>query len=167
MARSYRRDNNGRFSGGGGSSGGSKAAATKATNKARAADLSAKGTVRLGARVKAKGFAGGKAAQQRAGGLRAKTSRADFGSRLRQPGSKLRKPLKSTPKAAAPKRPAKTGKAPASAAKAKYKAATSKVRELKMYRGGKSDQTVRNAQRAVSRMERQRGTGRNRIPKPV
>jgi hypothetical protein len=71
------------------------------------------------------------------------------------------------PPAATTKRPAKMSKAPVSAAKSKYKAATSKVRELKMYRGGKSDATVKNAERAVSRMERQRGTGRNRVPKAV
>jgi len=68
MARKYRRDSIGRFSGGGG--GGSKAASTRAANTARAAGLKAKGTTGLGARVKAKGFAGGKGAQQRAGGLR-------------------------------------------------------------------------------------------------
>jgi hypothetical protein len=40
------------------------------TNSARAADLKAKGTTAIGGRVKAKGFAGGKGAQERAGGLR-------------------------------------------------------------------------------------------------
>lgn len=71
MARTYRRDSKGRFaSGGGGGSGGKKAASTRAANTARAGALRAKGTTGLGARVKAKGFAGGKGAQQRAGGLR-------------------------------------------------------------------------------------------------
>jgi hypothetical protein len=70
--------------------------------------------------------------------------------------------------AAAPKRLAKMSKAQVSAAKAKYKAATSKVRELKMYRGGKTDATVRNAQRAVTKMERTRGTGKySNTPKAV
>jgi hypothetical protein len=114
--------------------------------------------------VKPKGFSGGKKVQQKAGGLMLKNSPL---RRVSGSGSKLRKPLKSAAKPAAPKRPAKTSKAPVNAAKAKYKAATSKVRELKMYRGGRTDRTVKNAQAAVSRMQRQRGTGRNRIPKPV
>jgi|GEM_PF-1153213 len=173
MARTYKRDSNGRFAGGGGSSGGSrggsgsKAAATKATNKARAADLKAKGTTMLGKRVKPKGFAGGKKVQQKAGGLMLQSNPR---RNLAGTGSKLRKPLKGGAKpvkAAARKRPAKTSKAPTSAAKAKYKAATSKVRELKMYRAGKTDQTVRNAQRAVKRMEQQRGTGQYKVPKAV
>jgi len=89
MARTYRRDGKGRFSGGGGGGGGgggkkgggkagaaagkaapqSKGAATKAADKGRAADLKAKGTTGLGGRIKAKGFAGKKAVQT-AGGLR-------------------------------------------------------------------------------------------------
>jgi hypothetical protein len=99
MARSYKRDSNGRFSssGGGGSrssggssgrskaaaspkastSAGSKSAATRKANTARAAELRSKGTTAIGGRVKTKGFAGGKSAQQRAGGLRSSgTTRA-------------------------------------------------------------------------------------------
>jgi len=74
--RKYNRDKNGKFAstggGGGGASkgGGNKAATTRKTNSARAADLKAKGTTAIGGRVKAKGFAGGKGAQERAGGLR-------------------------------------------------------------------------------------------------
>jgi hypothetical protein len=79
MARKYSRDNRGRFASGGGGGGGgskgkaggggkSKAAMTKAADKARAADLRAKGTTGLGMRVKAKGF-GGKKAKETSGGL--------------------------------------------------------------------------------------------------
>lgn len=75
MARTYKRDARGRFSGGGSTgrgrnSPGAKASKTKRTNAARAAELRAKGITGMGARLKAKGFVGGKAAQKRAGGLR-------------------------------------------------------------------------------------------------
>jgi hypothetical protein len=68
--RKYNRDKNGRFASTGGGGGGSKAAGTRKANSSRAADLKAKGTTAIGGRVKAKGFAGGKGAQERAGGLR-------------------------------------------------------------------------------------------------
>ena len=68
--RKYARDKNGKFASAGGGGGGSKSASTRSTNSARAADLKAKGTTAIGGRVKAKGFAGGKGAQDRAGGLR-------------------------------------------------------------------------------------------------
>ena len=79
MARTYKRDSIGRFAGGGGGGGkgggsakpAAKAASTRSTNTARAKALQASGTTAIGGRVKAKGFVGGKAAQQRAGGLRA------------------------------------------------------------------------------------------------
>jgi hypothetical protein len=176
MARNYKRDSRGRFAGGGGSVGGAatskgqKAAATRATNKARADELRAKGTLGLGRRIKAKGFAGGKAAQERAGGLRVSgttrlkgmafaVGRSGGQSRARKAATASatkkmsRGATRTTP-------PAKTTKSPANPAKAKYRAATSKVRELQMYRGGRTDATVRNAQRAVKRMESQRGARR-------
>lgn len=87
MARSYKRDKNGRFAagGGGGGGGGSKKSggsnqgsqavsqrvATRYENKSRANELKTKGTTAIGGRVKAKGFIGQKAAEKRAGGLRA------------------------------------------------------------------------------------------------
>ena len=62
-------------------------------------------------------------------------------------------------------KPAKMGKAAPNAAKAAYKAATSQVRELKMYRGGKTDKTVKNAQAKVNRLEKSRGTTKTRRSK--
>jgi hypothetical protein len=48
-------------------------------------------------------------------------------------------------------------------AKEKYKAARSQVRELKMYRGGKTDATVKKAEARVARMEKSRKSSRARI----
>jgi hypothetical protein len=168
MARSYRRDSNGRFSSGGGSSAkasggaraaaGLKAAATRSANTARAAALKAKGTTMLGKRIKPKGFTGGKAAQKRAGGLMLPNN-----PRRNLPKGK-RSTWRSAPAASKPaaKKPAKMSKAPVTKAKAAYKAATSKVRELKMYRGGRTDAVVKAAQARVARMEKNRGVSRKR-----
>lgn len=62
-----------------------------------------------------------------------------------------------------PARPAKMSKAAPNTAKQKYKAAASKVRELKMYRGGRTDATVKKAQATVKRMERSRRSSRARV----
>jgi hypothetical protein len=56
-----------------------------------------------------------------------------------------------------------SSKAAPNTAKAKYKAARSQVRELKMYRGGKTDATVKKAQARVSRIEKSRKSSRARI----
>jgi len=76
-----------------------------------------------------------------------------------------------SPKAAAAKaatpaaKPAKMSKAAPNAAKQAYKAAKGQVRELKMYRGGKTDQAVKSAQAKVKRLEKSRGTTRTRRSK--
>jgi hypothetical protein len=59
-------------------------------------------------------------------------------------------------------KPAKMSKAPASKAKQAYQAARSQVRELKMYRGGRTDATVKAAAAKVARMERSRGVSKPR-----
>jgi hypothetical protein len=97
------------------------------------------------------------------------TARAETG--FRGKGSKAARRMANggaKPKAApkpAPK-PAKTSKAAPNKAKAAYKAATSQVRELKMYRGGKSDRVVKNAEAKVKRMETSRGAKKG-APKAV
>jgi hypothetical protein len=70
---------------------------------------------------------------------------------------------KTPAKGAAKAKPATMSKAAPNTAKAKYKAAASKVRELKMYRGGKTDATVKKAQATVKRMERSRRSSRARV----
>lgn len=186
-ARTYARDSRGRFASGGGSGGGSKGggskgAATKKANAARKAELVARGTSQLGARVKAKGFQGGAAAQKRAGGLRSGGSfrgvYKDRGTAMSgamkgrvkrdaAAGSKLaasRSAASAKPSKSA--KPAKTSKAAPNKAKAAYKAARSKVREMKMYRGGKTDQAVKTAEAKVRRMEASRGAKKS-PPKAV
>lgn len=56
-----------------------------------------------------------------------------------------------------------SSKAAPNTAKEKYKAARSQVRELKMYRGGKTDATVKKAAAKVARMERTRRSSRARV----
>jgi hypothetical protein len=185
--RTYKRDGNGRFAGGGGGGGaakgaGAKGAATKKANAARKAELVARGTSQLGRRVKAKGFEGGAAAQKRAGGLRTGGSlrgvykdrgkamggamkgrvKRDNGAAAKLAANRSAMPAKAS-KAA---KPAKTSRAAPNKAKAAYKAATSQVRELKMYRGGKSDRVVKNAEAKVKRMETSRGAKKG-APKAV
>lgn len=188
MARTYRRDSNGRFSSGGGGggrkSGGGKAAGTRAANTARAGELKAKGTTGLGGRVKAKGFSGGKAAQQRAGGLRGSNAKAPRAAGVSAPkgtiargsvnrsiaatrgqgGGTTVSARSAAPASSGRKAPAKMGKKAANPAQQKYKAATSQMRELKMYRGGKTDKAVKAAAAKVKRMESKRmaGGGRKR-----
>jgi hypothetical protein len=150
MARTYRRDARGRFSGGGGSSGGgkgggskaapkSKGAMTKAADKARAADLKAKGTTGLGGRVKAKGF-GGKKAKETAGGLRrsdrmmdAPTSRPNTisgkASVRAANAQKREKAAQRKASRAASKGTKKMAPAPANEAKTQYKKLRSEQRD--------------------------------------
>jgi hypothetical protein len=193
MARSYRRDSNGRFSGGGGGGGskpsskgvrsggggagsaGSKAAATKATNKARAAELSAKGTTAIGGRLKAKGFAGGAGAQKRAGGLRGTaviSGRAKAftvgkgGKQSASQRSATKRALASIKKPAGIKkgRPSRTNKSAPSAAKQRYKELSSAARRSGPYRSGAENRTAAGARRSMQAMVRNRGT-KNRVPK--
>jgi hypothetical protein len=79
-------------------------------------------------------------------------------------GSKAaRRAAQVTAKAAQAKRSKQfSSKVAPNTAKAKYKAARSAVRELKMYRGGKTDATVKKAEAKVRRMERGRRASRSR-----
>lgn len=94
----------------------------------------------------------GKEPAKRRGGL---TSNANLVAMRAAQGRMARK--------ANPAKPAKTSKAPANAAKSKYKAAKSQARELRMYRGGKSDAVVKKAEAKVKRMERTRRASRARV----
>lgn len=169
MARTYKRDSKGRFAGGGGGgSGGSggKAASTRGINTARAKTLRAKGTVALGSRVKAKGFAGGKGAQQRAGGLRM----AQQIALKRKPtsmGAGTRAGLKANAAAvakarsrAASKGVARTSKAPMSAAKAQYKALSGAARKASPFRSASENRAAAGARRRLSAMVARRGRRR-------
>lgn len=180
MARRYARDSRGRFSSGGGGtaarsgggkSGGSKAASTRATNTARAAQLRGAGTTGLGGRVKAKGFAGGKAAQQRAGGLRAAGSisgparantvgrggRMTTAQRSATSGA-IKKSQAATSRAAQKgNKPARTDKAPVSAAKARYKDLSSRSRRSGAFRTAEENRSAAGARRSLSTMVAKRG----------
>ena len=171
MARSYSRDSRGRFSSGGGGGGGKKGGGggakssggggKKATPKGAAGLQAAREAGRAqGMAIRAKQDARNRALDAQAARMGGGTGRA--GKSKAAPAAA--KPAASKPTAAAPNtkpaaaKPAKMGKAAPNAAKAAYKAATSQVRELKMYRGGKTDQTVKNAQAKVKRLEKSRGT---------
>ena len=157
MARSYKRDARGRVSGGGGSSGGggkkaagggkpqTKAAMTKAADKARAADLKAKGTTGIGDRVKAKGFAG-KKAKETAGGLRSPDRMMDAPvprpntisgkASVRAAGAEKRaKAAQRKAGRAASKGAKKMAPAPANEAKTQYKKLKSESRAASRYSG--------------------------------
>jgi hypothetical protein len=176
MARSYSRDSRGRFSGGGGGggkSGGSKAASTRAKNTARAAELKAKGTGTLGSRVKAKGFSGGKAAQKRAGGLRANASGGmkaaarpnTVNARGKQSGAQksattaANKAKARTASKAAQRgnKPAKTDKAPANAAKARFKQLSGAARKSSPMRTAAENRKAAGAKRSLKSMIAKRG----------
>ena len=174
MARSYSRDSRGRFSGGGGGggkSGGSKAASTRAKNTARAAELKAKGSTGLSSRVKAKGFRGGKGAQQRAGGLRARgqvTGKAAAftvgkGGKMK-PGQAaaskgaVKAAAQAKSKAAnAGKTMARTNKSPVSAAKARYKQLSSTARKSSAFRSAAENRKAAGAKRSLKSMIAKRG----------
>lgn len=167
MARTYRRDSNGRFSSGGGSSRGVKAT------------TAAKRGPRIG---------GAKSSGPKLGSKRPGTS-APAGSvpkRMvdRSMGAIMGKG-KATKVTKAKAKPAKMSKAAPNKAKAAYKAATSKAREAKMYAGGRMSTrglgkrndagaqriraSVKAAQAAASKvraMEKKRGvSGRKRAKK--
>lgn len=166
MARSYKRDANGRFAGGGGGGGG-KAKGGKGGGKAKAGPktTSARGRAKsreTAARAAVKAGGGSKATRsllvaQRARDFYKATGTGTKRSPSRSSGGS--KPAKGT---ATKAKPAKMSKAPANKAKQAYKEATSKVRELKMYRGGRTDSTVKNAAAKVKRMERSRGVSKPR-----
>lgn len=184
MARTYKRDSNGRFAGGGGGGGGKKAASSRATNTARAKALQAKGTTAIGGRVKAKGFAGGKGAQERAGGLRSRqrpmltgkgsgprtsASTGTIGRSMRQ----MRQARKAARGAAmkqvnrarsmagqAGKPPARTNKSPASAAKARYKELSSRARRSGAFRSPAENRSAAGARRSLNAMVAKRGRRR-------
>ena len=163
MARTYKRDSNGRFAGGGGGGGGragkagGKPKTTTARGRARSAEASAR------AKVKAGG--GAKAARSLFTAQRARDFYKATGSGTKRSVAKggAKAPAKGAAKAKAKAMPAKMGKAAPNTAKQKYKAAASKVRELKMYRGGRTDATVKKAQATVKRMERSRRSSRARV----
>ena len=162
MARTYKRDSNGRFAGGGGGGGragkaGGKPKTTTARGRARSAEASAR------AKVKAGG--GAKAARSLFTAQRARDFYKATGSGTKRSVAQgaAKAPAKGAAKAKAKAMPAKMGKAAPNTAKQKYKAAASKVRELKMYRGGRTDATVKKAQATVKRMERSRRSSRARI----
>jgi hypothetical protein len=141
--RKYARDKNGRFASTGG--GGGKSAGTRKANTSRAADLKAKGTTAIGGRVKAKGFSGGKGAQERAGGLRSQrrmmytgkgsgprtsASKGTIGTSARQVARVRASASKAAaPAAAAKPKPARTAPAPRNKAKENYKAQRGIARE--------------------------------------
>ena len=158
MARSYKRDKNGRFSGGGGGGGGkkgggggSKPKTTSARGRAKSRETAARAAVKAGG--------GSKATKSLLTAQRARDFYKATGTGTKRSASKASggsKPAKAATK------PAKMSKAPVSKAKQAYKAATSQVRELKMYRGGRTDATVKKAAAKVARMERSRGVSKPR-----
>lgn len=163
--RSYKRDSIGRFAGGGGG-GGSKAASTRATNTARAAGLKAKGTTGLGARVKAKGFAGGKGAQERAGGLRTggrisgkgmaftvgRGGKQSAGQRAATAGAMRMKSRGGTINKAA-----RTSKAPANPARDRFKELSSAARKSSPHRSAEENRKAAGARRSMDAMVKNRG----------
>jgi hypothetical protein len=177
MARSYKRDKNGRFSGTGGGGGGgggtSKAASTRKANTARAAELKAKGTTGLGDRLKAKGFSGGKGAQERAGGLRSSATASGrgvaftvgkggkmSGGQAAATSGAIKAAATAKSKAGnAGKAPARTDKAPASAAKARYKQLSGAARKSSPFRSAADNRKAAGAKRSLKSMIAKRGRG--------
>jgi hypothetical protein len=174
MARSYKRDKNGRFSGGGGGGGGggaSKSASTRAKNTSRAAELKSQGTTGLGSRVKAKGFSGGKAAQQRAGGLRSSGSVSGkgvaftvgrggkmSGGQAAATRGAVKSAAQAQSKAANAGKPiSRTQKAPASAAKARYKELSGRARSNSPFRSAAENRKAAGAKRSLTTMISKRG----------
>lgn len=169
MARSYKRDKNGRFAGGGGGGGGKKGGgagggtSTRSKNIARANDLKAKGTTAIGGRVKAAGFSGQKAAQQRAGGLRSQsTVRLKPGASTVGAGTRsglnanAAQVAKSRSKAAS-KGAQKMSKAPTSAAKERYKQLSGEARKSSPNRSAAENRKAAGAKRSLGNMIKKRG----------
>lgn len=180
MARNYSRDSRGRFAGGSGGGGGgkkaggskSKSATTRAKNTARAAELKAAGTTGIGGRVKAKGFAGGKGAQQRAGGLRrsvgsmrgsapaftvGKGGKQSAAQRSATKTSTRKMKAAASRKGQAGKPLARTNKSPVSAAKARYKELSSRARKSGAIRSAAENKSAAGARRSLKSMIAKRG----------
>lgn len=160
MARTYRRDSRGRFAGGGGGSGGgggrksgggSKPKTTSARGRAKSKETAARQAVKAGG--------GSKATRSLLTAQRARDFYKATGTGTKRSASRVSGGSRS---AKAAMKPAKMSKAPASKAKQAYQAARSQVRELKMYRGGRTDATVKKAAAKVARMERNRGVSKPR-----
>jgi len=145
-----RRDSRGRFAGGGGGGGkgggGSKPKTTTAKGRARTAEASARQAVKAGG--------GTKAARSLLTAQRARDYYKATGSGTKRSATKAAPASKPAP--------ARTSKAAPNKAKEKYQAARSEARELKMYRGGKSDAVVKKAEAKVARMEKKRRSSRAR-----
>jgi hypothetical protein len=163
MARTYKRDSRGRFAGGGGGGSKSKGGSTRSANTARSKELQAKGTTAIGGRVKAKGFSGQKAAQQRAGGLRATNTKglktkgtgAGAGTRAGMKASAAQAG-KSRSKAAS-KGTKKMSKAPVSAAKTRYKELSGRARQSSPFRSAADNRKAAGAKRSLATMIKKRG----------
>lgn len=168
MARSYKRDSRGRFSGGGGGGGGgaggkSSGASTRSKNTARANELKAKGTTAIGGRVKAAGFSGQKAAQQRAGGLRSQSTvslnrgKSTAGAGTRSGLSANAAQVGKSRSKAASRGAEKMSKAPANAAKARYKELSGAARKSSPYRSAADNRKAAGAKRSLNTMIKKRG----------
>jgi hypothetical protein len=149
---------------------GSKSASTRSTNSARAADLKAKGTTAIGGRVKAKGFAGGKGAQERAGGLRRGGTTA-LNRKAGTIGAGTRSGLKANAVQAGKTRSKASGggtvnkatrmsKAPANAAKERYRELSSKARRSGPYRSAAENRAAAGAKRSMQSMVAKRGASK-------
>jgi hypothetical protein len=144
----------------------SKSAASRAANTARAKALQGRGTTAIGGRVKAKGFTGGKGAQERAGGLR-KNARVSLRAKGSGVGAGTRSGMKasaaSVAKArsrAASSRSTKMGKAPVSVAKARYKELSSRARKSSPERSAAENRQAAGARRSLNTMVAKRGRKR-------
>lgn len=158
MARTYKRDARGRFAGGGGGGGGKSGGSSKSNSKPKT--TSARGRAKskeTAARQAVKAGGGSKATRSLLTAQRARDFYKATGTGTKRSATKGAGGSKPAKKAAA-----KMSKAPVSKAKQAYKAATSQVRELKMYRGGRTDKTVKNAQAKVARMVKTRGVSKPR-----
>jgi len=152
VAKKQARDSRGRFASGGGSGGG------KATPKTTTAKGRAKSR-ETAARAEVKAGGGSKATRSLLIAQRARDYYKATGTGTKRSATKA--PVEAKP--AAKSKPTKMSKAAPNPAKAKYKAARSQVRELKMYRGGKSDAVVKKAEAKVKRMEKTRRSSKARI----
>ena len=176
MARSYKRDSNGRFSGGGGGGGGGrkggggggKPKTTSARGRARSKETAARQAVKAGG--------GSKATRSLLTAQRARDFYRATGTGTKRSASRVSGGSKPAKKAAG-----KMGKAPVSKAKQAYRAATGKAREARMLAGGATStrglgkrtdpgaqnirRNVKAAQAAAAKvraMERNRGVSKPR-----
>ena len=163
MARTYKRDSRGRFAGGGGGGSKSKGGSTRSAITARSKELQAKGTTAIGGRVKAKGFSGQKAAQQRAGGLRA-TNTKGLKTKGTGAGAGTRAGMKASAaqagkarSKAASKGAKKMSKAPVSAAKTRYKELSGRARRSSPLRSAADNRKAAGAKRSLATMIKKRG----------